>query len=283
MNTRLLSFANSAVQLEFDEGLASSLVNFLFRRLGTGGRMIPHITLRLDVDGESCLNLWEAGVTTRTTESQGDMAEWLVGRTGFHLADKSQGGVLFHAAAVYKDGRALILPGRTGAGKTTLTCWLLSHGYGYMSDEFAFLPSGELCLTAFPRPLNIKNTSLEYLGAPFRKMDREMVLEAVTSRLVAPESLTSQKILSQARLKLILFPTFQSGADYRLERMDPAGAGLALMQTILNLRNLARHGLPETAHLVREVPIYRLTYGTFDQLNEAGFLETITEILAEDE
>jgi hypothetical protein len=208
------------------------------------------------------------------------MAEWILGRVGFHLADKSHGGVLFHAAALYRNQHGLILPGRTGVGKTTLTCWLLSHGFGYMSDEFAFLPSGDLDLETFPRALNIKRTAMGSVKPFLRNASRDLALEGTYSAVMAAECFTAASPQSRIRLGLVVFPCFQPGARYSFEPMDPGKAGLALMETILNLRNLTRHGLSEIALLVRSLPVYHLTYGSFNQLELKGFLESLLGLFA---
>jgi len=280
MNSRLIGFANSAIRLESDPGPASSMVDFLFPGVMAAGSIPPHLTLSLKGGEGGWLSLHEAGIHSRTTYVEGDMAEWLLGRVGYHLADRSRGGVLFHAAALYYQGRGLILPGRTGAGKSTLTCWLLSRGFGYMSDEFAFLPTGDLNLVAFPRPLNIKRTAIEHIRPLLRIPDRGLALEGSSSTVISSECLSSARVQSQIRLGLVVLPRFQSGIDYSFESVDLGQAGLELMESVLNLRNLARHGLPEIAHLIRSVPVYRLSYGSFYQLEQEGFLGNLSQLLA---
>lgn len=47
--------------------------------------------------------------------------------------------VFVHAGVVAVDGRAILLPGRSGAGKTTLVRALVAAGATYYSDEYAVL------------------------------------------------------------------------------------------------------------------------------------------------
>ena len=69
-------------------------------------------------------------------------------------------------------------------------------------------------------------------------------------------------------VNLIVFPDFQEYADLELQSLTPAQAGLALMQCLVNARNLPEHGFPEITRLVRSIPAYRLTYSRFDQVGE---------------
>ncbi|MFN8459219.1 MAG: hypothetical protein U0401_31980 [Anaerolineae bacterium] len=83
-------------------------------------------------------------------------AELLLGDSCHHLADRSQGGLLLHAASLTWQDRGLLLPGTSGAGKTALTAWLLSQGFGYLTDELVFVPWGQNSVRALTRPLNLK-------------------------------------------------------------------------------------------------------------------------------
>lgn len=57
-----------------------------------------------------------------------------------------------HAGVVARDGRALVLPGPSRAGKSTLVLELVRAGADYLSDEFAVLDRQGL-VHAYPRPL----------------------------------------------------------------------------------------------------------------------------------
>jgi hypothetical protein len=107
----------------------------------------------------------------------------------------------------------------------------------------------------------------------------EEILEGKSSSLVPPERFSSQEVLSQAGPGMILFPNFQTGSRFRLEPLTASEAGLALMQTILNVRNLSGHGLPETAWLVNHFPVYRLTYAGFGQLEDNNFRDFLKQSL----
>jgi hypothetical protein len=55
------------------------------------------------------------------------------------VAQHSRAFVFVHAGVVGVGGQALVLPGRSGAGKTTLVQALLKAGATYYSDEYALL------------------------------------------------------------------------------------------------------------------------------------------------
>lgn len=71
-----------------------------------------------------------------------------------------QCGRYIHSACVVLDGEAIILPGESGVGKTTLTLKLLGAGAKYCSDELAELDGG--LVYPYPKPLYIRSPKLGY-------------------------------------------------------------------------------------------------------------------------
>jgi hypothetical protein len=65
-----------------------------------------------------------------------------------------------HAGAVLWNRQALLLPGATHSGKSSLVAELLKRGATYFSDEYALIDS-EGCVHPYPRPLLLRNDSLE--------------------------------------------------------------------------------------------------------------------------
>lgn len=63
--------------------------------------------------------------------------------------------VFVHAGVVAMHGSAIVLPGSTMAGKTTLVAALVNTGAEYLSDEFAVLDEDGL-VHPYPKPLSIR-------------------------------------------------------------------------------------------------------------------------------
>jgi hypothetical protein len=75
---------------------------------------------------------------------------------GAEIALRSPEAVFVHAGAVGHDGRAILLPGRSFSGKTTLVAALVRAGASYYSDEFAVLDEDGL-LHPYPKPLSMRS------------------------------------------------------------------------------------------------------------------------------
>jgi hypothetical protein len=84
-----------------------------------------------------------------------EAAELVVSDFERHLARRSEGLVFVHAGAVARDGRAILLPGRSFAGKSALVAALLEDGAEYLSDEFAVVDAGGR-VHPYARPLGLR-------------------------------------------------------------------------------------------------------------------------------
>ena len=74
---------------------------------------------------------------------------------GSHVALHSPQRVFFHAGVVGTPRGAVILPGRSFAGKTTLVTALLERGCSYFSDEYAVIDAESL-VHPYPRRLSLR-------------------------------------------------------------------------------------------------------------------------------
>jgi len=66
----------------------------------------------------------------------------------------------------------------------------------------------------------------------------------------------------------MIFPRYQPDVEFALRPISKAQAGLALMECLINARNLPGHGLSEIARLAQVAPAYKLSYANFDQIGE---------------
>jgi hypothetical protein len=89
--------------------------------------------------------------------------------------------IFVHAGVVAWNGAAIVLPGRSMTGKTTLVAELLRAGASYLSDEYAVLDSAGR-VHPFQKPLAIRaDSSIEQVETPPRSVGRE-VGKAVAAR-----------------------------------------------------------------------------------------------------
>ena len=71
--------------------------------------------------------------------------------------------LILHAAVLERYGRALILPAPSGSGKSTLCAGLLFRGWRLLSDELTLLDPQSGQVVPLPRPVSLKNASIDVL------------------------------------------------------------------------------------------------------------------------
>jgi len=102
---------------------------------------------------------WTLRVAGSVVEDCDDVdvfAHRLESEIGLAVADRSPRAVFVHAGVVGTGQGAIVLPGSSHAGKTTLVKALLERGCTYLSDEYAVLDThGQV--SAYPRRLSIRH------------------------------------------------------------------------------------------------------------------------------
>ena len=87
-----------------------------------------------------------------------------------HVADNSRRLVFVHAGVVGWGGRAIVIPGRSFSGKTTLVAELVRAGASYYSDEFAVIDRQGRVLP-YPQPLQLRDPhTYRQTRCPVRKL-----------------------------------------------------------------------------------------------------------------
>jgi adenylate kinase family enzyme len=99
-------------------------------------------------------------------------------------------GWLLHAAALDVDGRALVLCGPSGAGKTTLTLALASSGLRLLTEEVVWIDKAG-SVRGLPRPLHVPERSAQraQIPAPWKTLPypiRDRLGEVSDNLLVVP-------------------------------------------------------------------------------------------------
>ncbi len=91
------------------------------------------------------------------------VAEALESAIQHHIAEFAWPHVFIHAGVVGWRGRAIMLPGKSHSGKSTLVAALVEAGATYYSDEYAVLDR-EGRVHPYPRPLSLREGPLGPTG-----------------------------------------------------------------------------------------------------------------------
>lgn len=268
MKTHYVNFAGQSLAVEYSSEF-SGMIEFLYADTDSIPVDIPDTTLKLSRQDDKMI-LSNGDRRLYKGKDEPALATMLIRETIRSLIDQNSDGLALHAAALSRNGKGILLPGRSGSGKTSLSTWLASRGFNYLTDEFVFIESNTNTMQAFARPANVKVRGMESALQHFFDMDKHedrtltgKHVAMIPSRLINPDNKRENPTVD-----LILFPMFREDSDFRLEELSKAQAGLALMESLVNARNLNGHGFSEATRLVRDATSYRLVYGGFAQLGE---------------
>jgi hypothetical protein len=269
--SRTLCLGNDCVEVTWNDAAVGALVGQIFCHVESRDGVPVHASLEIVLHDEAPqYELRTADSVLYRGDSSGMLAGILVNRVLFNIADRCRSGPMFHAAALSRSGATVLVPGKSGAGKTTLTAWLLHRGFAYLTDELVLLEPDSNRVRGFTRPLNLKQGSFavleQHTGVRFADYAD---MESNLGTLVPPAAFGDGGVVEQADVTTLLLPRYRADADFEMVPVPRARAAVALMECLVNAGNLDQHGLPEITRFARSVPAWELHYRSFDELDHA--------------
>ncbi len=179
--------------------------------------------------------------------------------------------LLVHAAVVEKGGEAAILPAPPGSGKSTLCAALINRGWRLLSDELALISPKTLELTPIPRPVSLKNESIDIIrdyvaDACFGPIVRD-TSKGTVSHLRAPtESVRDWKVLT--RPAWIIFPRYVASAPAVLAPRPKGRSLMEIADQSFNYNVLGEEGFDILRRLVDSCDCYDFSYSSLDEAIE---------------
>lgn len=175
--------------------------------------------------------------------------------------------VMVHAAVIERGGRAALLAAPPGSGKSTLCAALINRGWRLLSDELALIDPVSLQLVPVPRPVSLKNASIDVIrryvtGAVMGPLARDTHKGTVT-HLRAPEASIAQAE-ELARPAWVVFPRYVAASPPALEPLSKARTVVGLMENSFNYSHLAQRAFDTVVALVDRCACFEFSYGELD-------------------
>jgi HprK-related kinase A len=178
------------------------------------------------------------------------MLEWGM---NWCIAGHAHHYLMLHAAVLERHGRALIMPGDPGAGKSTLTAALMLDGWRLLSDEITLIDRADGLLYGLARPVSLKNASIDIIQAhaPAAVMgDVARDTHKGTVAHLRPSALSVERIGMPARPAWIVFPRWRAQAETRLRPHSKSAAFLHLASHAFNYSLLGPLGFQLVAAMM---------------------------------
>jgi hypothetical protein len=227
-----------------------------------GGTDTGPTVLLVERNGPSWLShpwaLYRDGEPCETTVTGGYIVPYVLWEvTRLVLEGATTSIIPIHAAALVRDGKAVVLCGPSHAGKSTLAAWLTHRKWGFLTDEVGLLDISEPATTIvrpFWRPVGVRR------GGP---IDAVVDVPGDEAEVLVPATRLGS-LGEPAPLVALVCPRYSAGAEGELTQLSPAEA---LTTVAAQLPSLAREGAAvfhALADIVTRIPSYALSVDDLD-------------------
>jgi hypothetical protein len=167
-----------------------------------------------------------------------------------HIALHAPDHVFVHAGVVGVGERAIVLPGRSFAGKTTLVAALVQAGAEYWSDEYAVLDADGL-VHPYPKPLSVRINAI--------RVTEERPVESLGGR-------AGDRPLPVA---LIAFTSYRPGAAWALRPCTTGEGAVRLLEHSIAARSRPEQVLAAVRRAATDATILEGDRGDADEAASA--------------
>lgn len=204
--------------------------------------------------------VWRDGQPREMTVADTYVLTYLLWEISRLMFERTGARVHLHGAALVRDGGAVVLAGKSRAGKSTLAAWLTHRGWGFLTDEAALVDPRSLTVSPFWRPINVRRPG------PLESLLPDVPSDA--AEILVPAS-TVGALATAAPLVGIAFPYYGVDKGAVVTPISPAAALMELTQHFPGLIAGGRAGFRRLARLVEAVPAYHLEYHDLDDAERA--------------
>jgi HprK-related kinase A len=181
------------------------------------------------------------------------------------VALKTYNRLILHAGVVANDKGGVIISAASGGGKSTLTALLMQEGFRLLSDEFGIIELNGHTLLPYPRPVSLKNASIDVI--------KEVAGDGWISAVIkdGPKGNVAYRraryidiahACETAVPKLIVFPKFEKGATAAVNKVASADTVMRLIASSTNYQIIGEDAFRAVNHIAKQAKAYEITYGS---------------------
>jgi hypothetical protein len=152
-----------------------------------------------------------------------------------HLALKAPEHVFIHAGVVSAGDGAIVIPGSSRSGKSTLVAALVRGGASYYSDEYAVVSPDGL-IQPYLKPLTLRLDRPDEPGLPVPTPEAQIATRPI-------------------ECGLIVVTRYEPGAEWRPMRLSNGEGALALLRNAVAAQERPRDALAAVGRLSRQADV----------------------------
>jgi HprK-related kinase A len=187
--------------------------------------------------------------------------------------------LMFHSAVVEKAGRAAILAGSPGSGKSTLCAAMLARGWRLLSDEFALLNPVRGRLLPIPRPVALKDDSIGLIKRLLPHLRIGRTFAPTRKGAIAHLRPPTEAVERQAEPALpgwVVFPRHAQNAETKLVPLGKAAGFMRLQENCFNYTTLGRTAFDALGQLIETAECYELPFA--QAVAAADLVDSLAEL-----
>ena len=167
-----------------------------------------------------------------------------------YVAERARRRLFVHAGVVGWRGRAIVIPGRTMSGKTTLVRALVRAGATYYSDEYAVLDERGR-VHPYLKPMSIRDNAG---GRP---------------KKILPEALGGITGVKPLPVGLVVATSYREGVRWRPRRLSQGRAVMALLAHTVSARRRPERSLTTLRQVVADALVLKGARGEAEEIVDA--------------
>ncbi|MDD5579524.1 MAG: HprK-related kinase A [Methylobacter sp.] len=184
------------------------------------------------------------------------------------IANHSHHYLVIHAAVVERNSQAFIFPGTPGSGKSTLCAALACSGWRLLSDEMTLLSVADGLVYPVPRPISLKNRSLDVI----RNFSSNIIMGPVVKDTakgavghVRPSDESVDLGEVPAKPAKLIFPKYLENSNTDLIPLSKSRALLKIAENCFNYNILGVQGFKSVSDLIDASDCYEFNYSCLEE------------------
>lgn len=267
-----LQVSSFRILIKSDTGLLSAPLTLLYRdypwSFGADGFFDARIELRKKSVGIGRRNEvefdWEGSTPfpSLPLSQSHPLFEWGL---NWCLATLCGTEIVIHSAVVERNGRALVLPGDPGSGKSTLSAGLCLRGWRLLSDELTIISIRTGMIQPLPRPISLKEKSIQVIREHFPSAEMTIPVSETRKGSIAYVKPPLESVSACSRavpLGHIIFPRYVANAPLRASPMQRSASLIRMLENTFNVGLIGAAGFATLARTVADSVSVEFEYGS---------------------
>lgn len=256
---RIAVTSNNALILSEINSRLPKIIPRGFKNLTT--KKLDHLFFIKKIPNENIFEIYKNSKKIEWWANKNSLLDYLDTQLRITIAEYAVSKVFIHAGVIGWKGNALVIPGKSFSGKTTLVAELIKHGADYYSDEYAVLDeNGDV--HPFPKMLSIRG-----------------IIDDFTQIDFAPEDLGGKIGVKPLPVKLVLITEFEKNAVWNPEILKAGEGIMDILHHTIPTRHNPAFTLKVLSIMANRAIITKSKRGEVKQFVQVllNYLETISE------